>query len=224
MRDGYLGALAARTLGVAPLLRPATPSRFEPDRISGRLEMAEVGETVSERPAPEDPLRPPRGAALDEPGPETGPADAPLLPRLDPDRPRMDTAFAAPLEESQDPALGTPAADPGVAALGIAALAQAFAAPDTSAEAVGPLRSQGRGFARAAASAGRVADSGSRRSSAPGNAEAPQAPVPVIVRIGRIDVRAGEAAPRPVPVPPRPAGPAGRSLAEHLAARDRELS
>jgi hypothetical protein len=31
MRAGYLEALAARTLGAAPVLRPATPSRFEPE-------------------------------------------------------------------------------------------------------------------------------------------------------------------------------------------------
>ena len=41
----------------------------------------------------------------------------------------------------------------------------------------------------------------------------------IVVRIGRVDVRAVQAAAPPAPAPrPRPA--AGPSLAEHLAARD----
>jgi len=42
----------------------------------------------------------------------------------------------------------------------------------------------------------------------------------IVVRIGRVDVRAVQAAPPPAP-PPRPRPPAGPSLAEHLRARDR---
>ena len=45
MRPGYLANLAARTLGVAPVLRPATPSRFEPEGPQAELrEITEVRE------------------------------------------------------------------------------------------------------------------------------------------------------------------------------------
>jgi hypothetical protein len=46
----------------------------------------------------------------------------------------------------------------------------------------------------------------------------------VIVRIGRIDVRAGDTTPRPVLAPRPAAAQPGRSLSDHLAARDREFS
>jgi len=37
LRPGYLAALASRTLGVAPVLQPATPSRFEPEGPQAEL-------------------------------------------------------------------------------------------------------------------------------------------------------------------------------------------
>ena len=67
---------------------------------------------------------------------------------------------------------------------------------------------------RQQAAAGRAAERGAER------AEAPAAEPAIVVRIGRVDVRAVQAAPAPAPAPrPRPA--AGPSLAEHLRARDR---
>ena len=52
MRTGYLAALASRTLGVAPVLKPPTPSRFEPENPQAQWhEVAEVPEAAPDRSA-----------------------------------------------------------------------------------------------------------------------------------------------------------------------------
>ena len=68
MRPGYLAALASRALGVAPVLRPATPSRFEPVGPQAELrEITEIRVAAGPRPAatprqvpdrPDEPDRP----------------------------------------------------------------------------------------------------------------------------------------------------------------------
>jgi hypothetical protein len=50
VRPGYLAALASRAIGVAPVLRPATPSRFEP--VATQAERHEMTETRGAGPAP----------------------------------------------------------------------------------------------------------------------------------------------------------------------------
>ena len=50
MRPGYLAALASRTLGVAPVLQPATPSRFEPE--GPQAELPEPAELQAAVPGP----------------------------------------------------------------------------------------------------------------------------------------------------------------------------
>jgi hypothetical protein len=224
MRDGYLGALAARTLGVAPVLRPVTPSRFEPDGPTGRLEISEGGDVAADRHASSEIDRNPRQpAALGEPAPVAVAHEERLLPPVDPDHP------APSLMPTQSPALDergvqndlaalAPAANTDTAALGIATLAQAFALPATE-PGPGPSQTPAAGRPGAATAHANASD----------HSHASQAtdttpPPPVIVRIGRIDVRAGDVSPRPAPIPRAPAAQMGRSLADHLAARDRELS
>ena len=72
MRPGYLAALASRALGVAPVLRPATPSRFEPE--GPRPEPREITETRCGRAGP-GPAAAPRQVPgrPDEPGPPDEP-------------------------------------------------------------------------------------------------------------------------------------------------------
>ncbi len=54
---GYLAGLASRTLGIAPVLRPATPSRFEPE--GPQAELREIAEVREAEPGP---AAPPQGA------------------------------------------------------------------------------------------------------------------------------------------------------------------
>lgn len=51
MRPGYLADLAARTLGVVPVLRPATPSRYEPQ--GPQAELREITEVREAEPPPQ---------------------------------------------------------------------------------------------------------------------------------------------------------------------------
>lgn len=228
MRDGYLGALAARTLGVAPLLRPVTPSRFEPDGPGGGIEFAEVSDPAGGR----HPLAEPdaafasRAVAPEPPQRTARHADERLLPPVDPDRPVAGPVPIAPPAEPGEQAAGPEAVPPAPlvgadsAAAGIAALAQAFALPASVAEPDGPGPDRSAERAQSAPARRQSTDQGRE---SPARDTGDQAPAPVIVRIGRVDVRAGDAAPRPL-LAPRAAAPSGPSLADHLAARDRELS
>ncbi len=266
MRPGYLTVLAARTLGVSPVLRPATPSRFEPEGPQAGL-----GETMP---------GPPAGSGETVPGPQAGPAQNPA-PRRAPDRADdtlMDAALAAdpPLLGFFEPGNGEerpppegwaapgahesgrgvrPGTAPAPAPVGPQTSAQATAvppgltAPPSGAAAVPPgLTAPPSGRAASGAEpagpgqpAGEPAEAavppGSRatgpadvieatlsrqqaqaagQGGEPGEARSPEPAI--VVRIGRVDVRA---VPPPPPPPPRSRAPAGPSLAEHLHARDR---
>ena len=271
MRTGYLAALASRTLGVAPVLKPPTPSRFEPENPQPLWhEVAEVPEAAPGRSAAPGraPLRADQAGAA--PVPE---ADRPLrgffgpdlgqgLPaaRVDQDswaardgratpedravppvsQPAGDPAGAA--AESLLPAPPAGSAVPGAVAPGRAAALRPAAAPDVPAPEVSGAETSGHASsshgsqaawpedvvqplpsARQAPAAGWTGPS-RQQARAAGQAGGPTAASgagpAIVVRIGRVDVRAVRAAPAATqPPPPRP--PVGPSLAEHLRARDR---
>jgi hypothetical protein len=264
LRPGYLADLAARTLGVAPVLRPAIPSRFEPEGPQADLrEITEVRETppppqrARETVAPAypqaqdgwapgvtEPAREPARSAersrLTAPPPARASTEA--FPAVD--RPPRGF-FAADIAEERalvpsardswaTPELSEPARAP--AATGVrmpadaAGLIPDAAGLDSAAEA---MLSRGRrgpwpehlvqaGRSRQQAQPPGRAGEGAQRGRGVEAAEAAEAhstEPAIVVRIGRVDVRAVQAAPPPAPAPrPRPA--AGPSLAEHLAARD----
>lgn len=233
MRDGYLAALAARTLGVTPLLRPVTPSRFEDMRAEAPGDIFEVSEIAdAQSPAQADPRRPPAPSvsapAVDD--------DQPLLPRpaARTAEPPARAAFvehdevAQPdrVDERRDDAIDRPrpAGDPTAAAphpaasgwgpTAIDALVRAVTAPDP------PPGDPAAKPARAAPTDG--SESAVTRADVRA-ADRPVAAAPepaVIVHIGRIEVRAVEAPRRPVVIAP-PAGAAAPSLSDYLLARER---
>ena len=105
MRPAYLTALASRTLGMAPLLHPVTPSRFEPEglRPGGWAEISEMRSAAPGHPPsqPADAGRTPIGQV---PGPQPEPpligSPLPAGPHGAPERVEHVTAPAplAPLE------------------------------------------------------------------------------------------------------------------------------
>jgi hypothetical protein len=259
LRPGYLANLAARTLGVAPVLRPATPSRFEPEGPQAELrEITEVREAgpplqrAHETAASASLAQDSWASGVSEPASEpaqsaertrrTAPSPARASTEAFPaaDRPQQGF-FAAdiagertPAQLAQDgwaaPGLGEPASEPVATGVPVPADA-AVPAPD----AAGPGRAGPGPAAEAMLPRGRRApwpehmvQVGRSRQQAqpPGRAgegaeatEARSTEPAIVVRIGRVDVRAVQAAPPPAPAPrPRPA--AGPSLAEHMAARD----
>ena len=121
---------------------------------------------------------------------------------------------------------------PATAATGVEALANAAAlTPDAAGAPSGRARPDmaataaplpgGRGtWQEGAAQAGRSRQQAQAAGRAGEPEEARSTELAIVVRIGRVDVRAVQAAPPPAP-PPRPRPPAGPSLAEHLRARDR---
>jgi hypothetical protein len=242
VRWGYLAALASRTLGAAPLLSPATPSRFEPAGPGGGSFAVVV--QPEGRPGPDGREgagapgpgvagpRAPRAAGWDALGsPGEPPAPAPRSP-------------AAPgawdLRELRDLAAGSPSPDhaplPGTPLPPEAPLPPPPALPrppgattpavqcpaGAKQEAVGPAPAAALA-AWPAVEVRRLGGDeplGGPRAS-PGTQPAPQPQEPrIVVRIGRVEVRAVHPAPLAAP-PPRPRPPSGPSLAEHLAARDR---
>lgn len=242
MRAGYLTALAARTLGVTPMLRPATPSRFEPENPQAELrEVIGVQEAEPNPPAAPAPVaaradEQPPDAAADAGRPRRGffefdvPEDrraveGPQDHRATPDMSelaghaaeRRPAARPEPLagatEPRSDRAAPSPASQdgqpPGWAA-------------DLVAMAASPLEAPGN---RAAWHVDAIRAERSRQQAQAGQgtsepAAASGADPAIIVRIGRVDVRAVQAAPPPTPAP-RARPPAGPSLEEHLLARDR---
>ncbi len=269
MRAGYLAALAARTLGVTPVLQPATPSRFEPEGAqAGLREIVEVQEAGPDLPAAPSP--PParadqeQAAAVTEADrprcglPEFGfPYEGPAVAGLPDSWPAPDLSELArdPAEAAGHRRRGTPvparaAADPQPVADN-AALPPAGSLP-RSARATADVVSEGirsggqatSPLSRAAADGGAAAappfgpargratwhvdvvQTGRSRQQAQADgrageaAEASGAEPTIIVRIGRVDVRAVQAESPPLPAP-RPRPPAAQSLAEHLLARDR---
>jgi hypothetical protein len=263
LRPGYLADLAARTLGVAPVLRPATPSRFEPEGPQAELrEITQVREAQAPPQQARETVTSGYPQAVDGWAPDvTEPAREPAQSaersrRTAPTPARAGTGafpavdrpprgfFAAdsagepglvpPAQDSwAAPDLSEPAREP--AATGVQVPADvATPTPD----AAGPGRAWRGPTAEAILPRGRrapwpehlVQASRSRQQAQPPGragegvqgveaAEASSAEPAIVVRIGRVDVRAVQAAPPPASAQrPRPA--AGPSLAEHLAARD----
>lgn len=248
MRPGYLAALASRALGVAPVLRPATPSRFEPvgphaepRAITEVRVAAGRGPAATPRQVPDRPDEPDR--------PDQTEADA--LAETDRSLPGFFAADIAgehrPVQVAQNgwwaPGVTEPAGEPAgrsrrsaplpaTAATGVEALANAAALTPDAAGAPSGRAWSGMAATAALLPGGRVTwqegavQTGRSRqqAQAAGRAgepeEARNTEPTIVVRIGRVDVRAVQAAPRPAP-PPRPRPPAGPSLAEHLRARDR---
>ena len=280
MRPGYLAALASRTLGVAPVLKPPTPSRFEPERLgaessqaerlgaessqaerlgaqSPRVGWREAAETQEAMPDPSAaPWRAPAVAAAGEPGP--GPAlqaSRPLRGFFGPDLGQGRLAVRADREnrsarDAQEAPVSQPAADPAEPADRLRAMPSAASripgqVPPGSTAALRAGRGASAPEADLAEASGHRAvwpeegrqplPSGSRAPAAgptgPSRQQTRAAGEPsggpvIVVRIGRVDVRAVRAAPPAGPAPPpKPpagaAGPAGSSLAEYLRARDR---
>ncbi len=269
MRTGYLAALASRTLGVAPVLKPPTPSRFEPENPQAQWrEVAEVQEAAPDRSAAPGRARPRADEAWAAPVHEAGrPLRGFFGPNLGQDLPvtRVDQdSWAArdgratpgdrvvpPVSQpAGDPAgsaaesllLAPPAgsAVPGEVAPGRAATLKPAAAPDVPAREVswapghassshGSQAARLEDVARPLPSAHQAPAAGwtgpsRQQARAAGQAGEPTAASgtgpAIVVRIGRVDVRAVRAAPPPAQAPP-PRPPAGPSLAEHLRARDR---
>jgi hypothetical protein len=269
LRPGYLADLAARTLGVAPVLRPATPSRFEPE--GPQAELGEITE-VREAQAPPQPAREtvtsgyPRAVDGWAPGvaelarepaqsaersrrtaPPPARASIEAFPAVD--RPPRGF-FAADIagepglvQSAQDswatPDLSEPAKERAatgvqvpadVATLTPDAAGPGGAWPGPTAEAMLPRGRRGpwpEHLVQASRSRQQAQPPGRAEEGVQGGqgvnggeaAEASSAEPAIVVRIGRVDVRAVQAAAPPAPAPrPRPA--AGPSLAEHLAARD----
>ena len=258
MRAGYLTALSSRALGHALMLRPATPSRFEPDRPqTGFIEVAESQDTTS-LPGPRgeahpDPARPP---GTPPPGRRGYTETAENLPLLDPaengevlDLGR--TRGEALLERESRPAFGVPDTRREPAAPTSSSARRRGTVPTAASHGAQEEGEEGEGSSRPADTARNVP--GERRDRAgvspavvtvPGPdrlpegtpagrrphtevlaavaaGEHPAARVSeptIVVRIGRLDVRAVQA-PVPPPAPRRP--PPGPSLEEHLRARDR---
>jgi hypothetical protein len=214
VREGYLDALAARTLGVAPLLRPVTPSRFEP--AGGRLEVLEIVEPAADVPI----VRQAASADLtSRPERLSVPADEPLLAGPEPDPPFHTTAQPEAPPESPQVEL-EPAADQDTTPIGIAMLARAV-----SAEHAEPMVAAHDDVApRAEVPSASPVRQSTRWQTVEPSWEPKESMPAVVVHIGRIDVRAADPVPRISPVPRRAPVQAGRSLADHLLARDRELS
>jgi hypothetical protein len=229
---GYLAALAERTLGVAATLRPAAPSRFEPAQLAegGLVEAVET----SEAPAPAQ--RPP---VESPPAVTSKPAERRLLPPVEPSPVRLPPAPSAvelpaagvpaspaepvpaapPAERTPEPA-PAPAPGPPDVPRGVTELARAVTALTGP---FGPADQAGRRSPDQDETGPRGADRSGRGAAAERMesryADAEPQP-PLVVHIGRIEVRAIEA-PRPVAPAPRPApAPAGASLADYLLARD----
>lgn len=255
MRPGYLADLAARTLGVAPVLRPATPSRFEPEGPQAEVrEITEVRETeappqrareavTSASPQAQDGWAPDVTESAREPAQSaersrrTAPPPAEAGPEAFPAENRPPRGlYAADIAEEPGlvrsaqnswatPDLSEPASESAAASMQVsgdgAALNSDAAGPGITAQATLPggrrvpwpehlvQASRSRQQAQPPGPAGKVDEAD----------EVSRAEPVIVVRIGRVDVRAVQAAPPPAPAPrPRPA--AGPSLAEHLAARD----
>lgn len=274
MRPGYLADLAARTLGVAPVLRPATPSRFEPEGPQAELrEITEVREAQAPSQQPRETVTSPQAQDGWAPGvtesarepsqsaersrrsaPPPARANTEAFPAVD--RPPRGF-FAADIagepglvQSAQDswaaPDLSEPAREPAATGVQVSADAAAptpawpgLAGLDPTPEAMlhrdhrGPWpehlvqasrsRQQdqppGRAGERVAGGKRVNGDDGANGGQGVEADEASNTEPVIVVRIGRVDVRAVQAAPPPAPAPrPRPA--AGPSLAEHLAARD----
>lgn len=210
MRAAYLEALAARALGTAPVLRPPTPSRFEPE--SPQAELTEATYVVdAAHPAEHRPNTREQPALLVEP------RQAPRG-RYEPDLVREHLA--------QPPAHATwlvPDTQPDLEALMPYAPAARTDPPEPRVAASSAMPS-GEISAHLDDAAGlsqvkQGADDDPHRRDAHDRDPAGSEPA-IVVHIGRVEVRAVQA-PRPPAPAPRPHPPAQPSLADYLRARDR---
>jgi hypothetical protein len=257
--SGYLAALASRTLGRAPVLRPVTPSRFEPDRPQLGFAEAEVTQDTTLFPGPvgwtgtgTGPARTPREWPAERGADTEAAPGAPLLGPVpargapDPGRAQAEALLehegwpaagspgtgqeqAAPLTRDERRRGGvtapSPAAEDGPSRPAGTAPNEPGERGDRSRllpEPGGPADPGGRGLLPAGSPASR----GARREAPAAGAghPAPGAAEPtIIVRIGRLDVRALQVPVPPPAAPPR-RPPPGPSLEEHLRARDRARS
>jgi hypothetical protein len=239
----YLTTIASRTLGAAPLLSPLTRSRFEAPAAAfeGKIDQSEPG--LEDTPQAAEPAPPRDSGSGGEghliAGERRGPEPA-LLARPQPSiaeelRPRQ---LLRPTPKVEDPFA---AVGPEQAATSTVEPVQprpsaerSTSTPDRAAPR-GPDRTRGSGWGKQRARGQgwptrervRVVDS-SRVAPPPAqpgqrpeplSADFEAGPATVVVRIGRIDVRAVHAP--PVATPARPPSPTGVSLADHLRARDR---
>jgi hypothetical protein len=230
LRPGYLGALASRTLGVAPVLRPATPSRFEPDRPQQGL--AEIEQVVEVTPSAERLLDAgPGGAVRDEPeaerttAPEAHRPARPARPSVATGRPRREEPL---VPQAFEPTTPSPAEH--TQALPLPTREQRDTRTDgwlDDRSSVIPEeiartlhRSEEPTWPYAAGGPGERLEASRRAGPTVGPTET--APSKVVVHIGRIEVQAVRAPAPAVVAAPTPRQPAqGTSLADQLRARDR---
>ena len=233
MRAGYASILVSRTRGGAPRLRPATPSRFEPDTRPGDFSDDTTidhhvdatpqlaAQSRAERPIHYPPVSPPQPWAADE-------QDEPLVGLRRPEEewglfdaravwPSEPGHWAA-IDDQPDRRRGmgpTRAPRSGQSRMPgeRAAVPSAIEAPQATPEPASPVEQLvvTRRLEHEYLSA--------VRSSTP--AEHGGVDAPIIVRIGRLDVRAVQAAPAPR-AEARPRRQAGPTLEERLLARDRQ--
>jgi hypothetical protein len=222
MRAGYLEALASRTLGLAPVLRPASRTPFETHAPSPWGEVEEVREAAPALSGAPTSVPPSGGEERSRPALEV---DGPLLGFREPER------FEARRPERSDPAAGAPVSAPGETAVEAARPAAggpfraethvAVAAVEARAAAAVEARPSSAGAGPVEGPVVRPPTTADEPTHGPARL-APSEAAPIVVRIGRVDVRAVHApAPAVAPSAPTARPPAGPTLAEHLLARDR---
>jgi hypothetical protein len=259
VRTGYLAALASRAVGAAPVLKPPTPSLFEPESPQADWhDVVEVHQTARDQVAGSGgvPLRADETAAdtILTAGPSPGGFFGPDLDQGHPAasadhsgaalgaleaaqaRPAQDRRETPGKREAQParPSGADPARAQGSAADTAGELVPgqvAWLAPDAAG---GPAATEFFREPGMALSQDRRApwpDEGASRPQdvpswpQPAATGRPGGPTPapgpaIVVRIGRVDVRAVQAAPPAAPAPRRRPS-AGPSLEERLRARDR---
>ncbi|MUL63102.1 hypothetical protein BOO86_01385 [Mycobacterium sp. CBMA 234] len=232
MTPGYASTLVARSRGQVPLLLPPTPSRFEPDgHVANPLEDVAVIEQptpAGRNPNPTMSKRTTADVGLDpDTPPLLGVQPAPVSPvRNDipsiatqsdtagpPDKLRETPSPAADLDAPLMPAQGLAAPNVPKAPFSAAVDGPSWTVEATRATPE-PLPS-----AEPIVAARRVDSQQRWTARTPENRS--QDDPPIVVRIGRLDVRAVQAPPAPRPQP-RPRAASGPTLEERLAARDRQ--
>jgi hypothetical protein len=245
VRARYLEALAVRTLGTAPVLRPSAPSRFEPE--SPQAELTEAGYTVDAAALAE------RAAGAEQRPAQAIEADRPLLGDYQPRS--ADEGRAQPPQDDNWPVRAARpdaqerlteaqgqrerptgprsqwappflAGSPGdTRSSSLSALAPHEApgpdgelAPRATAAVAMPLQGPAMHHDDAAEqSHARQRGRDDWRDAA--HQQPPKSEPAVVVHIGRVEVRAVHAQPPPAATP-RPRSPAQPSLADYLLARD----
>lgn len=212
---GYLATVASRTLGVAPLLRPVARSRFEPAATTFAGEIDEVVATPAPMSRPTAAPRQkttPRAAAVDS---DSDP-DAALVARavevhlaaeLRPARPTFAPAEAAPAANEEPEATTDPFPRPMVRPATVLHDEEPI---EPGAE---PLARRDEPVKARTGKGGRLAIdatvASSREVASRNRGESGSEAPTVVVRIGRIDVRAVStpaAAPAAAPAPRQPPG------------------